>query len=36
MVGRLKQDRWQQEDGVRVQRVKIVAEHVEFQTPFVW
>ncbi|ACD70737.1 single-stranded DNA-binding protein [Treponema pallidum subsp. pallidum] len=36
VVGRLKQDRWQQEDGVRVQRVKIVAEHVEFQTPFVW
>lgn len=31
VVGRLKQDRWEDDDGNRHSRVKIVAEHVEFK-----
>ena len=31
VVGRLKQDRWENKDGEPRQRVKIVAEHVEFK-----
>ena len=31
VVGRLKQDRWNDEDGQRHDRIKIVAEHVEFK-----
>ena len=33
VVGRLKQDRWQDKDGNPRSRVKIVAEHVEFRRP---
>ena len=29
IVGRLKQDRWNNEDGKAMSRVKIVAEHIE-------
>ena len=31
IVGRLKQDRWQDKDGNPRSRVKVVAEHVEFK-----
>ncbi|MCP4160839.1 MAG: single-stranded DNA-binding protein [Deltaproteobacteria bacterium] len=31
VVGRLKQDRWQDDDGKGRSRIKIVAEHVEFK-----
>ncbi|MFW5688136.1 MAG: single-stranded DNA-binding protein [Spirochaetota bacterium] len=33
VVGRLKQDRWQDKDGNPRSRTKIVAEHVEFRRP---
>lgn len=33
VVGRLKQDRWQDKDGNPRARTKIVAEHVEFRRP---
>ncbi len=33
VAGRLKQDRWTDDDGNRKSRVKIVAEHVEFRPP---
>lgn len=33
VVGRLKQDRWQDQEGNPRSRVKIVAEHVEFRRP---
>eukprot|EP01156_Anaeramoeba_ignava_P003677 Anaeramoba_ignava/a223880_59.p1 GENE.a223880_59~~a223880_59.p1 ORF type:complete len:147 (+),score=20.17 a223880_59:38-478(+) len=31
VVGRLKQDRWNDSDGIAKSRIKIVAEHVEFK-----
>ena len=31
VVGRLKQDRWSDSDGIAKSRIKIVAEHVEFK-----
>lgn len=34
VVGRLKQERWVDQAGKNVQRVKIVAEHVEFKPQF--
>ncbi|MDR2596358.1 MAG: single-stranded DNA-binding protein [Treponema sp.] len=34
VVGRLKQDRWQGEDGKPRSRISIVAEHVEFRPEF--
>lgn len=34
VVGRLKQDRWQDDDGRGRTRVKIVGEHVEFKPQF--
>jgi single-strand DNA-binding protein len=34
VVGRLKQDRWQDKEGKPASRVKIVAEHVEFRPEF--
>lgn len=34
VVGRLKQDRWQSEEGKNHSRVKIVADHVEFKPMF--
>ena len=34
VVGRLKQDRWQGEDGKPHARITIVAEHVEFRPEF--
>ena len=34
VVGRLKQDRWQDQDGNPRSKVKIVAEHVEFKPVF--
>jgi len=34
VVGRLKQDRWQDGDGKPQSRIKIVAEHVEFEPSF--
>lgn len=34
VVGRLKQDRWVGQDGKNRERVKIVAEHVEFKPVF--
>lgn len=34
VVGRLKQERWQDGDGQARSRVKIVAEHVEFKPQF--
>ena len=34
VVGRLKQDRWQDQDGNPKSKVKIVAEHVEFRPVF--
>ena len=34
VVGRLKQDRWLSKDGSNRERVKIVAEHVEFKPQF--
>jgi single-strand DNA-binding protein len=34
VVGRLKQDRWKAQDGSNRERVKIVAEHVEFKPLF--
>ena len=34
VVGRLKQDRWADKDGVSHSRVKIVGESVEFKTRF--
>jgi single-strand DNA-binding protein len=34
VVGRLKQDRWLAKDGSNRERVKIVAEHVEFKPQF--
>ncbi len=34
VVGRLKQDRWQDQDGNPRSKVKIVAEHVEFKPLF--
>ena len=34
IVGRLKQDRWTDADGVKRSSVKIVAEHVEFKPVF--
>lgn len=33
VVGRLKQDRWQDQEGNPRSRIKIVAEHVEFRRP---
>ena len=33
VVGRLKQDRWQDKDGNPRSRTKVVAEHVEFRRP---
>lgn len=33
VVGRLKQDRWQDKEGNPRARVKVVAEHVEFRGP---
>ena len=33
VVGRLKQDRWQDKEGNPRSRMKIVAEHVEFRRP---
>jgi len=33
VVGRLKQDRWQNKEGEPRSRVKIVGEHVEFRRP---
>lgn len=33
VVGRLKQDRWEDKDGNPRSRTKIVAEHVEFRPP---
>jgi single-strand DNA-binding protein len=33
VVGRLKQDRWEDKDSSPRSRVKIVAEHVEFKRP---
>ncbi len=35
VVGRLKQDRWQDQEGNPRSRVKIVAEHVEFKPVFI-
>ena len=34
VVGRLKQDRWKDQEGKNHSRVKIVAEHVEFRPQF--
>lgn len=34
VVGRLKQDRWESQDGKKYTKVKIVAEHVEFKPQF--
>ena len=34
VVGRLKQDRWADQEGKNHDRVKIVAEHVEFKPVF--
>ncbi|HDQ13871.1 MAG TPA: single-stranded DNA-binding protein [Sediminispirochaeta sp.] len=34
VVGRLKQDRWTTQEGQNRERVKIVAEHVEFKPQF--
>jgi single-strand DNA-binding protein len=34
VVGRLKQDRWQDSDGKTRSKVHIVAEHVEFKPKF--
>lgn len=34
VVGRLKQDRWSDDEGTAHSRVKIVAEHVEFKPEF--
>jgi len=34
VVGRLKQDRWEDADGKHQARIKIVAEHVEFKPVF--
>jgi single-strand DNA-binding protein len=34
VVGRLKQDRWQDNEGKNRSRVRIVAEHVEFKPKF--
>ena len=34
IVGRLKQDRWDDTDGKKHDRIKIVAEHVEFKPVF--
>ena len=34
VVGRLKQDRWQDKEGNPRSRIKIVAEHVEFKPQF--
>ncbi len=34
VVGRLKQDRWESQDGKKFNKVKIVAEHVEFKPQF--
>ena len=34
VVGRLKQDRWQDQEGNPRSKVKIVAEHVEFKPVF--
>ena len=34
VVGRLKQDRWQDKDGKPRSRISIVAEHVEFRPDF--
>lgn len=31
VVGRMKQDRWENEAGVLCSRIKIIAEHVEFK-----
>ena len=31
VVGRLKQDRWEDKDGSKRSKVKIVAEHIEFK-----
>jgi len=33
VVGRLKQDRWEDKDGNPRSRMKVVAEHVEFRRP---
>jgi single-strand DNA-binding protein len=33
VVGRLKQDRWQNKEGEPRSKIKIVAEHVEFRRP---
>jgi single-strand DNA-binding protein len=34
VVGRLKQDRWQNNDGKQCSKIVIVAEHVEFRPEF--
>ena len=34
VVGRLKQDRWEEEDGSKRSKVEIYAEHIEFRTEF--
>ncbi len=34
VVGRLKQDRWEDTDGKKHDRIKIIAEHVEFKPRF--
>ncbi len=34
VVGRLKQDRWEGQDGKKFTKVKVVAEHVEFKPQF--
>jgi len=34
VVGRLKQDRWQDTDGKNRSKIKVVAEHVEFKPMF--
>ncbi|MFA5468472.1 MAG: single-stranded DNA-binding protein [Sphaerochaetaceae bacterium] len=36
VVGRLKQERWNDDDGERKERFTIVAEHVEFQGDPAW
>jgi len=34
VVGRLKQDRWEDKDGRRHSRIKVIGENVEFKTKF--
>lgn len=35
IVGRLKQDRWEDTNGKAMSKIKIVAEHVEFKPPII-